>query len=68
VSAKDVGTRRRANGSLQVTYEGRPLYLYGRERFVARPGRGHGLVSSGTAGNGSGLRDAGGRFSLVPLG
>jgi predicted lipoprotein with Yx(FWY)xxD motif len=36
VSARLLGTTRRTNGSLQVTYAGRPLYYYVRDR---RPGQ-----------------------------
>jgi predicted lipoprotein with Yx(FWY)xxD motif len=67
VAASVVGTIRRSNGTLQVTYDHHPLYLYSREKFFRN--RGPGFLSSGTAGNGNGLRAPnGGVFSMVPLG
>lgn len=64
ISASDVGLIRRANGSRQVTYEGKPLYLYSREEvFLTRAGL---LQASGTAGNGEGHAGPdGGRFTFV---
>jgi hypothetical protein len=59
VAGKDLGTLQRADREEQVTYEGKPLYLYSREKFVFPP-----PVSlpqtTGTAGNGDGLRWPGG--------
>ncbi len=66
VSTSEIGTIRRANGTLQVTYAGKPLYLYSRERAVVKPKSG--IETQGTAGNGNGLAGpSGGRFSVVPL-
>jgi len=63
--AKEVGVVRRADGTYQVTYEGKPLYLYSAERFLPREGT---IVSeAGTAGNGNGLpAPGGGTFSVIP--
>jgi predicted lipoprotein with Yx(FWY)xxD motif len=67
VAANAIGTIRRSNGTLQVTYDHRPLYLYSREKFFRS--KGPGLLSSGTAGNGNGLRAPnGGVFLVVPAG
>ncbi|HTT59209.1 MAG TPA: hypothetical protein VMF33_04110, partial [Acidimicrobiales bacterium] len=50
-----IGTRRLADGSLQVTFDNRPLYEYSREKvFLNRNGS---LVAAGTAANGNGQRD-----------
>lgn len=66
VATKELGTLRRPDGEEQVTYEGKPLYLYSREKFVFPP-----PVSipetTGTAGNGEGLKwPGGGTFSIIP--
>lgn len=66
VVTKDLGTLRRLDGEEQVTYEGKPLYLYSREKFVFPP-----PVSlpqtTATAGNGEGLKwPGGGTFSVIP--
>jgi predicted lipoprotein with Yx(FWY)xxD motif len=66
VSSRDIGTIRRANGTLQVTYDGKPLYLYARERAFVKPHGG--IQAKGTAGNGEGLRGPSGDFSVVHLG
>jgi predicted lipoprotein with Yx(FWY)xxD motif len=67
VVASALGTIRRSNGTVQVTYDHHPLYLYSRERFFRN--RGPGLLSSGTAGNGEGLHASnGGVFSTLPAG
>jgi predicted lipoprotein with Yx(FWY)xxD motif len=65
VAAKDLGVIRRPEGTDQVTYKGRPLYLYSLEKFVLPP-----PVSvpqaTGTVGNGNGLPGpSGGTFSIV---
>jgi predicted lipoprotein with Yx(FWY)xxD motif len=54
IAQSSIGTIRRSNGTYQVTYDHRPLYLYSRETFFRS--RGPGLLSTGTAGNGNGLR------------
>lgn len=67
VPSGSIGTVRRDNGTLQVTYDGEPLYLYSRERAFLLP-RG-GIKASGTAGNGDGVAGpTGGRFSAIGLG
>jgi predicted lipoprotein with Yx(FWY)xxD motif len=66
VPSSAIGTIHRANGTLQVTYDGKPLYLYARER-VSLKSHG-GIERQGTAGNGAGLSwPSGGSFSAVPL-
>jgi predicted lipoprotein with Yx(FWY)xxD motif len=67
IPAASIGTITRSNGSLQVTYGGKPLYLYSREKVFLLP---HGGIdTSGTAGNGEGVSGpSGGTFSTVSLG
>jgi predicted lipoprotein with Yx(FWY)xxD motif len=66
ISPHAVGVIRRTNGTEQVTYDGRALYLYSRERVFLTPKVR--LQSSGTAGNGNGLRGpSGGTFADVRL-
>jgi predicted lipoprotein with Yx(FWY)xxD motif len=64
IPAGDVGTLRRSDGTEQVSYEGKPLYLYSAEKFVfPRPGW---LLGTGTDGNGNGVAaPQGGVFSIV---
>jgi predicted lipoprotein with Yx(FWY)xxD motif len=64
IAARSVGVVARSNGTDQVTYDGRALYLYAREKvFLNRNDK---LKSSGTAGNGNGLPGPnGGTFSDV---
>ncbi len=65
VAPDSIGTQRLADGSLQVTYDGRPLYEYSRERvFLDSNGS---LSAAGTAANGNGGRTHGGTFSVVQL-
>jgi predicted lipoprotein with Yx(FWY)xxD motif len=66
ISLSAFGTVRRADGVLQVTYDGKPLYLYSREQAFLNP---HGGIKAlGTAGNGNGLAGpSGGTFSTVHL-
>jgi predicted lipoprotein with Yx(FWY)xxD motif len=67
IPAASIGTIRRHNGTLQVTYDGKPLYLYSRERAFLLP-RG-GISAKGTAGNGEGVSGpSGGTFSTISLG
>jgi predicted lipoprotein with Yx(FWY)xxD motif len=61
----DVGDVRLANGSLQVTYDAKPLYEYANEK-VSLTHNGD-LVATGTAGNGNGLTKSGGTFTIVPV-
>ncbi|MGH3731844.1 MAG: hypothetical protein ACRDVC_00445 [Acidimicrobiales bacterium] len=65
LSAKRVGVVHLADGALQVTYDGKPLYEYSREKVsLTRNGS---LLAAGTAGNGNGLSGPGGTFSVVPI-
>jgi len=57
-----VGTVRRADGTLQVTYDGKPLYYYSREtatKSVANDGEAF------IGGDDSGIKVGGGTFNLV---
>jgi predicted lipoprotein with Yx(FWY)xxD motif len=66
INPRLVGIRRLANGAEQVTYRGRPLYLYTREKAFLTPSV-H-LKKSGTGGNGSDLRTPDGGTSMtIPL-
>jgi len=65
LTARAVGDVRLANGSLQVTYDSHPLYEYSKEKVSLAPNGD--LAAAGTAGNGNGLRDASGSFSIVPV-
>jgi predicted lipoprotein with Yx(FWY)xxD motif len=65
LNVHDVGDVRLANGSLQVTYDAKPLYEYSREKVsLAHNGD---LAAAGTAGNGNGLHGRSGTFSVVPV-
>jgi predicted lipoprotein with Yx(FWY)xxD motif len=59
VAAAEVSTVKRADGTTQLTYKGRPLYLYGSE--------GIGLVAGlfEATGSGNGVKVDGGTFQLV---
>jgi predicted lipoprotein with Yx(FWY)xxD motif len=64
INAKDVGMIRRSNGTYQATYDGRPLYLYSKEKVYLHA-RIH-LQSTGSAGNGNGLSGPhGGTFTIL---
>jgi predicted lipoprotein with Yx(FWY)xxD motif len=66
ISSRVVGVVRRANGTYQVTYDGKALYLYSREQVFLNSNVK--LKSTGTAGNGNGLHGPkGGTFSVVGL-
>lgn len=67
VDPRAIGTMQLSDGALQVTFDGRPLYMYAKEKvFLARHG---GIASSGTDGNGNGVSgSSGGTFSTVALG
>jgi predicted lipoprotein with Yx(FWY)xxD motif len=61
-----VGTLRLSDTANQVTYRGRPLFLYAKEKVFLTPSI-H-LKSSGTAGNGEGLPGPSGATSVtIPL-
>jgi predicted lipoprotein with Yx(FWY)xxD motif len=68
VNASALGTLTRPNGALQVTYNGKALYVYSKEKALANSS---GLITTGTAGNGQGVKARGplgtktGTFSLV---
>jgi predicted lipoprotein with Yx(FWY)xxD motif len=62
VDAGEVGVIRRPEGSLQVTYDGHPLYIYSQEQPLVGE---TGLITTGTAGNGNGIHAFGGTFSVV---
>ena len=66
VSAQAIGETRLANGTEQVTYNGKPLFEYWKEKVsLAKNGS---LAATGTAGNGNGLSGPAGTFSTVPIG
>jgi len=59
LSSKDVGTLTRSEGT-QVSYHGKPLYLFGFEALALTAGG-----SVAPTGNGNGISVAGGTFSLI---
>jgi predicted lipoprotein with Yx(FWY)xxD motif len=62
LKASDVGTMKRSDGTVQVTYRGRALYLYSGESI----GKNTNGPGSHVLGNGNGLKSAGGgTFTLV---
>jgi predicted lipoprotein with Yx(FWY)xxD motif len=66
VNFRLVGETRLRNGTEQVTYNGRPLFLYAKEKVFLTPAIQ--LKSSGTAGNGNGQSGSGaGAFATIPL-
>ena len=62
VNASDVGTIVRPDGTEQVTYGGKPLYIFSRERPLVGSS---GPSTTGTQGNGNGSTFGTGTFSLV---
>jgi predicted lipoprotein with Yx(FWY)xxD motif len=63
LDADDLGEIQLADGSDQVTYHGKPLYLYSGERAVFVGGQ---PQNTGTVGNGNGLHGPdGGTFSII---
>jgi predicted lipoprotein with Yx(FWY)xxD motif len=66
VDPRLVGEVRLDNGAEQATYNGRPLFLYAKEKAFLTPAIQ--LKSSGTAGNGNGQSGSGaGTFETIPL-
>jgi predicted lipoprotein with Yx(FWY)xxD motif len=62
LTAGDFGTLKRSDGTLQVTYKGKPLYFYSRETAAKNP---NGLGAHFT-GAGNGQKGPGGAvFTLV---
>ena len=62
LKASNVGTLKRSDGTVQVTYLGKPLYLYSRESI----GKNTNGPGSHVLGNGNGLKSpGGGTFTLV---
>jgi predicted lipoprotein with Yx(FWY)xxD motif len=59
----NVGVARTASGLFQVTYKGRPLYLYTKEKVSLR--RGGRIDQLATQGNGAGVTGPGGVMSVV---
>ncbi len=60
-----MGVIERPDRTEQVTYDGKPLYLYSAEKEVLHPMPGL-LQTSGTLGNGNGLSGpSGGKFSII---
>lgn len=59
LAAASVGTLKRSDGTSQVTYKGRPLYLFAYEG-IAPQGMGYAAT-----GNGNGVKVGGGVFDLV---
>jgi predicted lipoprotein with Yx(FWY)xxD motif len=66
VSDRAIGETRLADGAEQVTYDGKALYVYSKEKVSLV--KGGALLATGTAGNGNGLSGPAGTFSTVPLG
>jgi predicted lipoprotein with Yx(FWY)xxD motif len=65
LNVHDVGDVRLPDGSLQVTYDSKPLYEFSKEKVsLSRNGN---LAAGGTAGNGNGLSGPSGKFSIVPV-
>jgi predicted lipoprotein with Yx(FWY)xxD motif len=60
LKAGNFGTLKRSDGTLQVTYKGKPLYYYSRELATKGASGAYALV-----GNGNGLKGPGGTFQLV---
>jgi len=62
VNPSAVGVIWRADGTEQLTYDGKPLYIYNQEQPLANSS---GLITTGSGGNGNGVSAFGGTFSLV---
>ena len=59
LAAASVGTIKRADGTAQVTYKGKPLYLFAYEGIAPQG------VGYAATGNGNGVKVGGGVFDLV---
>ena len=62
VPAGGIGVIERSDGTHQVTYDGRPLYLFSQEEPAIGPG---GPITTGSIGNGNGVHAFGGTFNVV---
>jgi len=62
VDAGDIGVICRPDGSHQVTYDGHPLYIYSQEQPLVGA---MGPITTGSVGNGNGIRAFDGMFSVV---
>jgi predicted lipoprotein with Yx(FWY)xxD motif len=66
IAARDLGVIRRPDGTSQVTYDGKPLYLYSEEKIYTGGSSPAYSTPSGTVGNGNGLPGpSGGTFWWV---
>jgi predicted lipoprotein with Yx(FWY)xxD motif len=66
IDAHALGVYHRADGTLQVTEHGKPLYLYSSEQPIFPAGGGGQPQNTGTAGNGNGLAGPhGGKFTVL---
>ncbi len=68
LTASSLGELKRADGTKQVTFDGKPLYFYSEEVPQLNPATGNPL-NPATIGTGNGLAGPahfGGKFSLVP--
>ena len=68
ITEKDVGLIRRPDGTSQVTYNGKPLYLYSGEKVfrVSFSDTVSYTTPTGTVGNGNGIPGpSGGKFSVI---
>jgi predicted lipoprotein with Yx(FWY)xxD motif len=59
LTASEVGSIKRSDGTSQATYDGKPLYLYSQEAIAKQ---GSNYVATGS---GNGLKSGGGTFHLV---
>jgi predicted lipoprotein with Yx(FWY)xxD motif len=69
VAKRSIGTLKRADGTVQLTYNGKPLYFYSGEVAQLNPANGNPL-NPATIGTGNGLagpKHYGGTFSVVPV-